>query len=56
MKTLVEDRFDNIGAAITNNNKGIEMDFMAKNQKKAYIETLKKDDVDKNLENNILNM
>lgn len=32
------------------------MDLMGKNQKKAHIETLEKDDVDKDLENNILGM
>lgn len=56
MKSLVEDRLDDIGAAVTNSDKEIEMDLIKKNQKKAYIETLKKDNTDRDLEDNAVDI
>ncbi len=56
MKSLVEDRLDDIGAAVTNSDKEIEMDLIKKNQKKAYIETLKKDNTDRDLEHNAVDI
>lgn len=39
MKALVEDRFDNIGAAITNSGEGIDLDLMDESRKRTYRET-----------------
>lgn len=44
MKVLVKDRFDNIGAAITNNGEGIDLDLMDKSRKRIYKEMLGGDD------------
>ena len=44
MKALVEDRFDNIGAAITNSKEGIDLDLMDESRKKTYRETVGGDD------------
>lgn len=44
MKALVEDRFDDIGAAITNSGEGIDLDLMGESKKRTYRETLGGDD------------
>ena len=44
MKALVEDRFDDIGAAIINSREGIDLDLMGESRKKTYRETLGGDD------------
>lgn len=44
MKALVEDRFDDIGAAITNSGEGIDLDLMGESRKRTYRETLGGDD------------
>ena len=43
MKVLVEDRFDDIGAAITNSGKKIDLDLM-EGRKRTYKEALGGDD------------
>lgn len=44
MKALVEDRFDDIRAIITNSGEGIDLDLMDENRKKTYRETVGRDD------------
>lgn len=56
MKTLVEDRFNDIGAEITNNDKRIEIDLMRRNWKKVHKEILDEDDTNRDLENDKLSM
>ncbi len=56
MITLVEDRFDDIGAEITNNDKRIEIDLMGRNWKKVHKEILDEDDANRDLENDKLSM
>lgn len=43
MKTLVEDRFDNIGAAITNSEEGIDQDLIDESKKRTYREIVRGD-------------
>lgn len=55
MKELVEDKFKNIRAAITNNGKNIDLDLKGKTRKKTYKEILKKDDnIEGNLEDDMI--
>ena len=55
MKALVENRLDNIGAAITNNRKGIDLDLIDKSRKKMYRETLRGDDnIKEDLDNDMI--
>lgn len=44
MKVLVEDRFDDIGAAITNSGEKIDLDLMEEGRKRTYKEALGGDD------------
>lgn len=44
MKALVEDRFDNIRAAIINSRESIDLDLIGESRKKTYKKTLGGDD------------
>ena len=56
MKTLIEDKFDNIQAVITNSRLGIEWDLMDKRRKRMYREILRKNNnIKGNLDNDIIN-
>lgn len=55
IKTLVEDKFDNIIAAIINSRKNIDIDLIDKSKKKIYKEILEKNNnAKRNLDNNII--
>lgn len=56
MKVLLEDRFDVIGAVITNSDEKIEIYLIEKNQKRAHKEILEEDDTDRDLEDDKLDM
>lgn len=55
MEALVEDRYDNIRAAITNNKQVIGLDQMDENRKRAYKGTLGRDnDTERDLDNDMI--
>lgn len=55
MKALVKNKFDNIGAAITNNREGIDLDLMDESRKKTYRETVgRNDDVKGDLADDVM--
>lgn len=55
MKVLVEDRFEDIGAVITNSREDIDLDLMNESRKKTYKEMLKRnDDAEENLDNDVM--
>ena len=55
IKTLVEDRFHNNGAVITNNQEGIDLDLIGKIRKTVCRKTLKEDDnIKKDLDDNVI--
>ena len=55
MKVLVKNKFNNIGAAIINSRKDIDLDLIDKSRKKIYRETLKEDDDSKwDLDNDVM--
>ena len=56
MKVLVEDRFDDIGAAITNSGEEIDMDLMGDSRKRAHTEALGEIDQEDNMEDDTLGM
>lgn len=56
MKILVEDRFVDIRAPITNSDQEIEMDLMVENLKRANTKILEVDDADRVLEKDALVM
>lgn len=56
MKILVKDRFDDIGAAITNRGEEIGLDLMGDSRKRVHTEALPEDDHESNFEDDILGM
>ena len=51
----MEDKLDNIGAAIINNGEDIDLDLMDESRKKTYKETLRRDDdAEGDLDNDII--
>lgn len=55
MKILVEDRFDDIGATITNSRKSIDLNLINKSRKRTYRKTLGGDDnVKGDLDDNVM--
>lgn len=52
---MIEDRFDNIGAAITNSGEDINLDLIGENRKRMYREILRgDDDVERDLDNDVI--
>lgn len=55
MKTLLEDRFNNIKAAIINSGKGIDLNLMDESRKRTYKEIIGRDNnVKIDLDNNVI--
>ena len=55
MKALVKDRFNDIGAAITNSGEGIDLDLMDESRKRTYRETVGgENDAEEDLDDDVM--